>query len=186
MQFDPKAYGAEVAGILSLDGGGARLMPLAGPACSSEPARGRLAAADPSTLFPGASAPEAALSGLWLYYSCLEECHELAQQISSHEGSYWHAILHRREPDPGNAAYWFRRVGTHPVFEPLREAAREILKRFPGADFRPPARWDPFAFITFCEQARRQERSAAIQAAMEIQLAEWQLLFDCCARTRKS
>jgi hypothetical protein len=182
MPFDPQAYGEEVAAILSLDGSGERLMPLAGGNCSSDEARAKLSAKTAKNLFPGASSPEAALSGLWLYFSCMEEAHELAQQISSHEGSYWHAILHRREPDAGNSAYWFRRVGTHPIFDPLQSAAQDILKRAPQVDFQLPSRWDPLAFITFCERARKQAAGGAVRAAMEIQRAEWQLLFDHCAR----
>lgn len=186
MPFNPQAYGREVVAILSLDGNGERLMPLAGGECSSQEARAQLSAKTAKELFPGANAPEAALSGLWLYFSCMEEAHELAQQISSAEGSYWHAILHRQEPDPGNAAYWFRKVGTHPIFEPLQSSAAEILRQASGIDFQLPSRWDPLAFITFCERARKQAVSAALRAAAEIQRAEWQLLFDHCARPRTS
>lgn len=186
MLFNPQAYGPEVAAILSLDGNGERLMPLASGTCSSEEARAQLSGKSGKSLFPEAEAPEAALSGLWLYFSCLEECHELAQRIDSADGSYWHAILHRQEPDAGNSAYWFRRVGTHPVFDPLQSAAREIVSRTPEIDFRLHARWDPLAFVTFCERARQEAAPAAQQAAMEIQRVEWQLLFDHCARPRKS
>ncbi len=40
---------------------------------------------------------------------------------------------------------------------------------------------DPFAFIDFCEQARRRPGSESEQLALRIQLAEWQILFDYCA-----
>ena len=186
MQFDSQAYGEKVAAILALDGNGHRLMPLAGGACSSKEARAKLRSSNPADLFEGAAAPEAAMGGLWLYFSCMEECHELVQSIASHEGSYWHALLHRQEPDAGNAAYWFRRAGPHPVFPALLNEAKDILKRFPRADAQLGLKWDPFAFTTFCDLARQQPRSEAAQAALEIQRAEWQLLFDHCARVRKS
>lgn len=171
--FDPHAYGPAVAAILALDGG-RRLMPLAGGRCSSQPAYSLLQAATAGALFPGARAPEAAFAGLYLYFSCLDDAHEIAQSLSTAEGSYWHAILHRQEPDAGNSAYWFRRVGAHPVFPALRERAAAI-----GVDFGP--RWDPLAFIRFCDQARGEPASQRERQALEVQRAEWQLLFDYCA-----
>ena len=179
MGFDPNDYGASVAAILALDGGGARLMPLASGTCSSAAARVALDASSAQLLFPGARSPEAAVAGLYLYFSCLDEAHEIAQGIPTPEGSLWHGIMHRQEPDAGNSAYWFGRAGRHAVFPALREQAAEIGAR---AGVSIAAEWDPFAFIDLCERARRQPGSALEQAALAIQRAEWQLLFDYCAR----
>lgn len=182
MNFDSLAYGPQVAAILDLAGGGARQMPLASGVCCSEEARRILAGATTAGLFGAAPHPEAALAGLWLYFSCLDESHRVAQNVHSNEGSFWHAIMHRQEPDPGNSAYWFRRVGRHPLFPALRDAAEQIASRHPGTAFRSAAQWDPFAFIDFCERARCNAGSVDHSAALEIQRAEWQLLFDYCAR----
>ena len=136
-------------------------------------------------LFPNASAPEAALGGLWLYFSCIDECHKIVQDLPSVEGSLWHAILHRQEPDAGNSAYWFRRAGRHPLFAELNRESAAILSRYPEAGFRTEDEWDPFSFIDFCEKARQQPKSHSEQAALEIQRIEWQLLFDYCARSKE-
>jgi hypothetical protein len=174
--FDPNLYGETVASILALDGGGERLMPIAHGTCSSARALAVLRAS-PASLFPGASAPQAAVSGLYLYFSCLDEAHAIAQNVASKEGSFWHAIMHRQEPDAGNSAYWFRQVGAHEIFPALREAAAEI-----GVDFGP--RWNPLAFIDYCERAREARGSDVERRALEVQRAEWQLLFDWCARSK--
>src|SRR5207248_4609321 len=174
----------QVAAILALDQDGRRLIPLVSGNCSSLEARSRLSGEQAGTLFPHAFAPEAALAGLWLYFSCLDECHQLAQDLHSAEGSFWHAILHRQEPDSANAAYWFRRVGHHPIFSELCQAADEIIAQYPEAEFRTGGKWDPFSFVMFCERARLQPHSSSERAALEIQRAEWQLLFDYCARPR--
>jgi hypothetical protein len=174
MPFDPNIYGAEAAKILALDGAGERLMPLAEGRCSSERAFSLLKAASAAAIFSGARAPEAALAGLYLYFSCLDEAHTIAQGLSTAEGGFWHAIMHRQEPDAGNSAYWFRRVGAHPVFPALRDCAAEL-----GLDFGP--RWDPFRFIDYCERARREPGSPAEELARKVQRAEWQLLFAHCA-----
>jgi hypothetical protein len=174
MAFSPEAYGPHVAAILALDGNGERLMPLAGGTCSNADALSRLRASDARALFPRSRAPEAALAGLYLYFSCLEYCHEIAQKISTAEGSYWHAIMHRQEPDPGNSAYWFRRVGEHPVYPELYRSAQAL-------GYVEGAKWDPFAFIDYCEEARRQPGAEDERIAREVQRAEWQLLFDYCA-----
>ncbi|MBZ5595507.1 MAG: hypothetical protein LAP39_24955 [Acidobacteriia bacterium] len=168
--------------LLALAENGERLMPLAEGACCSDAARRRIQGAKAGDLFPGARAPQGALAGLYLYFSCREEAHEAAQSDSSAEGSYWHAIVHRQEPDPGNSSYWFHRVGEHPVFPRVLEAAGAIGAEHLDATLRFSEAWDPFAFIEICEQARRRPGSALERAALEIQRAEWQLLFDYCAR----
>ena len=180
MPFDPAKYGAEVARILSYDGHGQRLMPLTCGACSSPEARRELHSWKPKDRFPDAVHPEAAMAGLWLYFSCFDEAHKLADSIPGSNGDYWHAIVHRQEPDAGNSAYWFRRVGSHPIFSDLAREARQITARFQKVEFR-VGKWDPYAFIDFCERARSQPGSVQEQAAQEIQLVEWQLLFDYCA-----
>ena len=184
MLFDPSRYGKEVESLLALDGGGQRLMPLEIRGCSSEQARSLLKTKAARELFPQSRAPEAALSGLWLYFSCFDESHAISQDIHTAEGSYWHGIVHRQEPDAGNAAYWFRRVGDHAIFPTLRESASELASGS-VVKFRLKERWDPFAFIDFCEDARRQPGSEAERVAQEIQRAEWQLLFDYCAAVQR-
>jgi hypothetical protein len=181
MRFESQAYGEAVAKILALDGSGERLMPLAFPKCSSEEARDAIARAGARRLFPQARAPEAAQAGLYLYFSCFDEAHEVAQSISTAEGSYWHAIVHRQEPDAGNSAYWFRRVGTHSIFPELQKAAVQIVQARPEMVAKLPARWDPFWFLDFCEKVRAGNSPDGMQAAGEMQRAEWQLLFHYCA-----
>ena len=168
-------YNSEVVAILALDGDGERLMPLAMERCSSEAARERLRTASAARLFAGARAPEAALSGLYVYFSCFDEAHTIAQDIPTPEGSCWHAIVHRQEPDAWNSGYWFRQVGAHAIFPALREAAVEI-----GLAAGP--RWKPEAFIELCEKARQSPGSELERQALAVQRAEWQLLFDHCAR----
>lgn len=164
--FDPDSYGPEIARILALDGSGERLMPLAGGTCSSPEGR---------DLIRGGKLAPLVRAGLYLYFSCWREAHETAQDIDTPEGSYWHAIVHRQEPDAWNSGYWFRRAGAHPVFPALRERAAEL--GYPAG-----TRWDPIAFIDFCERA--EPGSGAERVALEVQRAEWQLLFDYCARGR--
>ena len=174
MPFDPQVYGDPVASILALDGDGQRLMPLVQGPCSSGRARSLLKAATARELFPGSRSPEAALAGLYFYFSCWDDAHTTAQDIATREGSYWHAIVHRQEPDAGNSGYWFRQVGTHSVFPALAAAAG-------GIGIAAGANWDPFEFIQFCEQVRRAPGSERERQALEVQRAEWQLLFDFCA-----
>jgi len=183
LPFDPKSYGSQVAEILALDGDGQRLIPLVSEGCSSEEARSILRKQKATDLFLHSRAPQAALGGLYLYFSCWSEAHETVQDIDSAEGSFWHAIVHRQEPDPGNSAYWFRQTGSHPVYPSLAAAAEQIAVRYPKTGFLPGVKWDPFGFIDFCESARRKPQTDSESLALAIQRAEWQLLFDFCARS---
>lgn len=177
VDFIAADYGDQVARLLAMDGDGTRAMPLGNEGYAPEQVRAALRGVRAVSLFPRAFCPEGALSGLYLYFSCLDEAHTIAQDIANAEGSFWHGIMHRREPDPQNAAYWFRKVGRHPVFPALRAEAHRLR-------FDTGAEWDPFEFIEFCEAARLRPGSEEERIAMRIQLLEWQLLFDYCAKER--
>ncbi len=170
--------------ILDLDGGGARLLPLVCTGPSNYEASRRLREDSQADLFAGAFCPAGAMAGLWLYFSCFEECHNIAQSLDTSEGSYWHALLHRQEPDDWNSGYWFRHAGRHPIFGPLAAQACELAEARPAAGFSPPSKWDPDLFIRFCALARSRSGSEEETLAREIQSAEWRLLFSWCARVR--
>ena len=120
------------------------------------------------------------MAGLWQYFDCFDEAHQLADACETSNGYYWHAIVHRREGDAGNAGYWFRKTAMHPAYEPLAAEAAKIAGQFSSTEFH-GGEWDPFAFVSFCAHARRRPGSAQRRMAMEIQRAEWRILFDRCA-----
>lgn len=150
--------------------------------------RKRLAAVDFDTaVVPQKIADErfarACQAGLWLRFDFLDESHEISQSIHNPTGSFWHGIMHRREPDYDNAKYWFHRVGDHPIFEALRQAASEIAQQeqldAASQFLARQASWDPFRFVDLVKAAA-EGRSNATQLCQKIQLLEWQLLFDDC------
>lgn len=105
-------------------------------------------------------------SGLYLYFSALDESHTISQGVGTRSGSYWHGIMHRQEGDWSNAKYWFRRTGQHPVFQALQQ--------------RLGTRWDPMAFVDRCQAASSDRgRQGALR---ERQMLEWRLLMEHCYR----
>ncbi len=172
MPFDLNQYSEGVRSVLAEADSGSRAMPLAPPAPYEGPALTKLRSMSGDDLFRGeqvASRHDAdcVRSGLYLYLSALDESHTISQSISTDSGSYWHGVMHRQEPDYSNAKYWFRRVGRHPVFSELEQATGTA--------------WDPFEFVDRCESAQRGH-SDDREHLENLQLLEWQTLFDHCYR----
>jgi len=150
-----------------------RLMPL-GPGAPNRAVHERLQALTPASLFAGQSikdmdAAHACLAAVWLLHDFLDESHALSRNIDTPEGSWWHAIMHRREPDASNSKYWFRRVGNHPVLKMLAEQA-------PGIGY---AFTNPRSFVDFCEKVR-DTGTTDEETAKRVQKLEWILLFEHC------
>jgi len=144
-----------------------------GPGKPDESVRAELTALNDAS-FGHVTDPEMAAccrSGLWLAFNFLDESHRISQDHETSTGNFWHAIMHRREPDPSNSKYWWRRVGAHPVFDQLRERAASLDYTYTT----------PEAFVDFCEKGR-DTGSAHEELAKRVQLAEWQLLFEWCWR----
>jgi hypothetical protein len=169
--FDPAAYGPAAAALLVP----ARVADL-GPGTPNRAVRDRLARFDPAADLGrpvrDADAARACLAGLWLYHDFLDESHTVSQDVPTADGSFWHAVMHRREPDAGNSKYWWRKVGPHPVLNLLVQQAPSL-----GYNYT-----NPLDFVDFCERVR-DSGSAEEETARRVQLLEWHLLFDHCYRS---
>ena len=152
-------------------------------------ARFDLAAAIAPRQLADLSLADACRSGLWLAHHFLDESHAISQGIETPTGSFWHAIMHRREGDFDNACYWFRRVRSHEIYPVLQRAAAECDATASTVNDRALARltqgstWDPAAFVEVVRAVvagRASENTAMI--CRQIARREWELLLDYCYR----
>jgi hypothetical protein len=155
----------------------------------AKPRRPRLAQglSEPSLagLFPGAAhrLRLALAAGLLQVHDFWDASHEAAQRADDLGepafAAYWHGIAHRREPDAGNAAYWFRRVPKHPVYKSLAEAARPLLEAHgdPQLSGRlmPGGLWNSPAMIDLCTQPRSGAPQETVARRLQ-RLEMWLLL----------
>lgn len=121
-------------------------------------------------------------AGLFLMHDCLDESHTCSQSIEGEgvhrNGDYWHAIMHRREPDFGNSKYWFRRVGQHPIFKLLTKMADRMITRSESVELQSLTAngWNPMLFVDYCERYAEHEASPTSLLLRKIQGWEMTLL----------
>jgi len=136
------------------------------------------------TAIVSSEAADCCLAGMWLWNGFLERSHDLSQNIDTPEGSWWHGIMHRREPDPGNAAYWFRRVGDHPLFSTLGDRVQKHAMQIELTDevqwLAHCTDWKPQQFIEACESARHHSNEAVCHVLRQVAAIEWHALFEHC------
>jgi hypothetical protein len=144
------------------------------------------------------------LAAVWLRFDFLDKSHQISQSLDTPEGSFWHGVMHRREPDFANAKYWFRRVGQHELYGPLAEEARNLVSaEMAAAGRRDPAPgkagsmvkngvlgkevrflneqeiWDPLRFVDLCELAL--DASPPLHTfCKRLQQLEWEMMFAYC------
>ncbi len=128
---------------------------------------------------------DAIKSGLLLWNDALDESHNISQGLSNQTGSYWHGIMHRREPDYSNAKYWFGRVGTHPIFPQIRERALAILSEvsspsdalaYIAQTIEAEENWDAYQFIDWCQAAENGSDADVTRFLQQVQAEEIKLL----------
>jgi hypothetical protein len=124
------------------------------------------------------------LSALWLWHDDLHRSHEISQQIKTSSGSFWHAIMHRREGDFWNSKYWLDRCIDHPALPAIATTAAERINAHRHADPRlmqlTLGQWNPVAFVDLVEAATTGGEEAIVPVLVELQRIEWRGLFAHC------
>ena len=173
---------SEIAGLLDPD------LPPLGPGTPKAEFEQQIAKTAPETVLGSAIVSpgnaDCCLAGIWLWNGFLDQSHELSQNVDTPEGNWWHGIMHRREPDAGNAAYWFRRVGDHQLFSALGEKVREHAKQtelpVEAQWLSQCTDWQPQQFIEACESARHDPNKIVCRVLREVAAIEWYTLFNYC------
>ena len=123
---------------------------------------------------PSLDGHNAIKAGLWLYVDELDRSHAYSQDLHSPTGSFWHAIMHRREGDFPNAKYWYRKAGAHPAMGHIELAGGG------SAAGSAIAAYDPMSFVDRVERANARCESDSPDL-VALQHHEWRALFEWCA-----
>ena len=180
--IDRTRYGAPARRLIedALVGGRPATLSFGEPVAT---ARAALAAMDETALGGGRKARDGAAvallrAGLWLLHDFMDEAHVVAQDIETPAGNYWHALVHRREPDAANSGYWFARVGNHSIFDELCADASELAGTNPGKQLAAAmsgGAWHARRFVDLCAT---DPAGTLRERLLAIQRREWELLFD--------
>ncbi len=125
--------------------------------------------------------------GLLIWNDALDEAHRILQDINTKTGDYWHAIVHRREPDYENSKYWFNRVGNHPVYPFLRKQMLDLLKKHSlesnelasyETTIQDGHNWEAAQFVDWCESVTQDSKVEVIHFLQRAQVEEIKILLD--------
>jgi hypothetical protein len=124
-------------------------------------------------------------AGLLLLHDFDAQAHSIVQTMEGRgrlqTADFLHGIMHRREPDPGNAAWWFRRVSRHPAAVQLGANLEGWLQDIgASAEVRQEAlqllqadqRIEPRRMIELAARAHRAPHSTADAALRLVQYLE--------------
>lgn len=142
------------------------------------------------------------LAGLHQHNDDLDASHVLCQKVGVDAdcagASYWHGMVHRRDPDFDNARYWFRKAGDFPALSEVsaevigllqrvlqvpdygqaRGAALQLLRRL-----QENGMWDALYFTDLCETCAGRGTAEDRRLLEEIQEVEFNAVFDWTYRT---
>ncbi len=125
------------------------------------------------------------LAGLWLWHDWLDESHAISQGIESATGSFWHAIMHRREGDFSNSKYWYAKAKGHRILPAISARMSTLINPLPFDKSLLKLvhqGWSPEAFVDLVEEVNTMPDDPRREIVVALQQAEWRMLFDHCAR----
>ena len=124
------------------------------------------------------------LAALWLLEGDLDHSHRFSQRWETLNGSYWHAIMHRREGDWSNAKYWYRRVAKNPMINSFKQTilAHHAYRAVMPELVRPVSITEFLeAWVDVNQQAVQADASERlVTATRNLAWVEWQLLLAHC------
>lgn len=138
------------------------------------------------------------LAGLYQKNDDLEASHTLCQEADGQAdgASYWHGIVHRREPDFSNARGWFKKAeglsalpeifrGVVPFLQRVLQVpdygAHDMALRFLH-HLQSHGTWDPFYFVDLCEACLSGGTAQERQLLEKTQEIEFDRMFDWTCR----
>ncbi|MDX1908771.1 MAG: hypothetical protein SF053_17170 [Bacteroidia bacterium] len=81
---------------------------------------------------PPAGSPVPVMALWWDYRGDWDQAHDLINDLPGPDAAWVHAYLHRKEGDPGNAAWWYRQAGRPVCRTSLREEWEHLVAALAG------------------------------------------------------